>query len=855
MLPFAVLYWLVPFWSDLTIGNDYIVYGIQAQIDLNHSLAHDSFPLYGPGFSGGHSTAAMTLAQLYHPISHLARLVPGYWDGQAIEIYTTIKLLSLGIAHIALFFAFRVYGANSALAFLVTGLVIYNMKMLDHFRYGAALEAYTAMIILASCVLVFYARRDKLAPKLGIIVSSYLLVSSGHPQMAYLAFLSIGVLMLFLPSIYALFVEQRNELLIREGSSRLCFAGILIIIGIALALPYISTFVFEFMSLNSARTNNDYAWSLGYGDTWGGVLRNFYMPLQADVGTGFGGSALWLLVFLVPFVRIFGLTPDRIIWCMYALILFILVVCMGDASPLYKLVWGFLPLADNFRLPGRYATLMLLPTAFLLFWLLKSASKSTFKLTSNSRVSALTMLSLLTGCLLALLFFSVNSLLPASSVWHAQNILNLPISVHSDVLFYYLFFVCCLVLVSMIASRFSESRVLTLSLYALACVNLSQTAFVLQQATWITETPASKTLMQLDAEKRQSINLEAIAGYGLTPISVDEQMELSILEPRLALFYRNFTMVLNRTEAKELIRAGRDVDAAIVLSDQPKTYIDSGGDKVDTISLIFSSYNRLDFEVEAQQEGLLVTNIPFRNNWQVFIDGNEEKVLEANGYAVSVLVPKGRHNIELRYRSYALNWSLLISSLILIIVLVSFARNQSTPAKIVLAGVLLFFCSLSVWLFNSLYTGSSFNTHYVWSSDDFPTHGNLAYARQTSAMNLANSQMPFYYYPGKAVDGDREGKGYASAAAPNARSWKVDLGGRETMSTIEIYGIDLYAYPLSLWVSDYPSKNFQLVAKLTQPAKQLSLDVSGLQGRYLALSAKGSGRLHFTEFEVYGEEK
>ena len=115
--------------------------------------------------------------------------------------------------------------------------------------------------------------------------------------------------------------------------------------------------------------------------------------------------------------------------------------------------------------------------------------------------------------------------------------------------------------------------------------------------------------------------------------------------------------------------------------------------------------------------------------------------------------------------------------------------------------------------------------------------------------------MPFNYYPGKAVDGDREGTGYASAAAPNARSWKVDLGNRETMSTIEIYGIDLNAYPLSLWVSDYPNKNFQRVVKLTQPARQLSLDVSGLQGRYLALIAKGSGRLHFTEFEVYGEEK
>lgn len=87
LLPFLVFYWQAPFLADKTIGNDYVAFPIQQQMELQFSLEHGTFPLYVPGFAGGHSSAALTLGQMYHPISHLASIMPGYWDGYAAWLF------------------------------------------------------------------------------------------------------------------------------------------------------------------------------------------------------------------------------------------------------------------------------------------------------------------------------------------------------------------------------------------------------------------------------------------------------------------------------------------------------------------------------------------------------------------------------------------------------------------------------------------------------------------------------------------------------------------------------------------------------------------------------------------------
>ncbi len=98
-LPFAVLWWLVPFVGSRTLGADYPVFGIQTQMELLFSLHHGAWLLFVPGFAGGQSAVTLSLGQLHHPRAHLAALGPGYWDGHALSWNTFWRLLSLGAAH------------------------------------------------------------------------------------------------------------------------------------------------------------------------------------------------------------------------------------------------------------------------------------------------------------------------------------------------------------------------------------------------------------------------------------------------------------------------------------------------------------------------------------------------------------------------------------------------------------------------------------------------------------------------------------------------------------------------------------------------------------------------------------
>ena len=64
ILPFAFMFWLCPFISPWTLGNDYAMFPIQHQLELMFSIKNGSFPLFVPGFSGGQSSSALRVSQI-----------------------------------------------------------------------------------------------------------------------------------------------------------------------------------------------------------------------------------------------------------------------------------------------------------------------------------------------------------------------------------------------------------------------------------------------------------------------------------------------------------------------------------------------------------------------------------------------------------------------------------------------------------------------------------------------------------------------------------------------------------------------------------------------------------------------
>ena len=206
-LPFVVFLHVLPFVSDTTLGSDYPRYSVPQQQLLQFSLANGSFPLYLPGFAGGLPAVAATQGQLFHPIAHVAALLPGYWDGRAHDIYTVLNLLSLGFAQWAAYRLLRELALDRTLAFVVSFVTVFNLRMLGLFDYGASLQSWVGTILLG----VALGRVVLHGPGYGrfacVAGATYLLLCSGHPQMAYLGFggaiLALGCMAMLVPLLAA----------------------------------------------------------------------------------------------------------------------------------------------------------------------------------------------------------------------------------------------------------------------------------------------------------------------------------------------------------------------------------------------------------------------------------------------------------------------------------------------------------------------------------------------------------------------------------------------------------------------------------------------------------------------------
>ena len=374
LLPFGVFFWLTPFLGDLTLGNDYGLYSIEQQLETQYSLRHGSFPLYAPGFAGGQSASALTLGQIFHPLPHIAARLPGYWLGQALEWSTFLRLVMLGVAHLGVYLLLLRAGLSRLASFILSVSAVYNLRMLDMFRYGASLENYTGLLYLATAAGWYWLRPRGAVGPACMILATWLLVCGGHPQIMYLGLLGAGVLALVLP--FALGSPGPGDGTGRPGlAGYYARVGSSVGAGLLLSSGYLLGFANDFMKDNLMRVERGYSWSLGYGDSWGGTLNSFFAPLHADVHGAFGSSPLILFAMLAPPLLAFGRSGRRggvgsggpssgIGLVLWALALLVLLCGLGEQTPVHHLFWKYVPFAGSFRVPGRIH--LLLPLLFLL---------------------------------------------------------------------------------------------------------------------------------------------------------------------------------------------------------------------------------------------------------------------------------------------------------------------------------------------------------------------------------------------------------------------------------------------------------------------------------------------------------
>jgi len=567
ILPAFFFAWMLPFASDQTLGNDYPRFSILHQLELMLSLKTGSFPLYAPGFAGGQSASTLTLGQIYHPISHVAALLPGYWSGKALEWNTVLRLISLGVAHLGLFAFLRRINLSPLMAFIISMVTVYNLRMLDLFRYGAALESWTGHLFLYAALGLYCLEPTKIKGPIFIIGATYWLVCSGHPQMMYYGLIGAGFFSLVIP--YYL-----NEMLPdREASFRNVFSfwlnsSLYFALGILLASAYIVPYYFDFVLSNVERFAREYAWADTYRDTFMGTLNNFFYPLRSDVMGAFGGSSLFFAAALIPLIKLFRIKIPSIIWIVWGLFLLVFLHMQGGRTAIHFLVWKFMPLASSMRIAGRISMIIPVLMMLLLGWIVAFKPLDGEHNQADNRLNPRLILALLALCL-----FFAYSLIPdritsEAAIFSARSINTIPSWIESVI-----FWAAIGTLISLALHGYITKKRLYTEFLLCFCACI-QIVGLLPYGTWVEVKKDTPDLARMHLGKQNSLSYQLqLPGSGLATKVVIKQAQKSFLEPFLGKLYENYLFADNNEQAYEFMELYRTPNLVVV--EGPKIKIET----------------------------------------------------------------------------------------------------------------------------------------------------------------------------------------------------------------------------------------------------------------------------------------
>ncbi len=880
-----------PFLSNVTIAGDYLRFPINNQMELLFSLKTGSFPLYVPGFASGHSSSALTLGQLFQPFSHIASIMPGYWDGKAIEWNTLLKLLSLGFTQLALFAFLRKIRLKTLFSFLLSLIAVYNLRLVDLFRYGASLEAYTGNLLLCSAIGWYYINPTKLLGPLCMIGATYLLICSGHPQMMYYGLVGAGLFVFVAPFLLSTMLPEK-EINFYNTLRFWLKVGCCLSLGIMLSSIYILPFYFDFITTNVDRVNQSYTWADRNLDTFIGSLNNFFLPLRSGANSAFGGSPLIIIPAILPVLRFFKVKIPRPVWIVWGLLILIFLFTQGSRTPIHKLVWQYMPFMSSVRVPGRISMIMPFFMMILLAWVIKvdSLSRHPKRLYAFLKPSAI-------------LAFIAAFLIISSYLFESSSFLKLfypDYPYHSrNVSFFWvelsliIFGVASLLALAFYRSRDDSTKLLGICLIVATILHMG---IVLKYgaAHWIKHKYDSQTFMEMQIQKKDRLDYRYNSGVGLHSLIVKKQLKQSFVEPFLGKIFTQVIPVNSQDEAyikmkqerlpQQVFIEGYDLEKAKKITEGAKHM------KEGIVKLVYSSFNRLQFHVSSEYTAIFGLSYPYTGNWHAWVNGKSAHVYRVNGAAHAVEIPEGESSIEFRYWSNACFWGMVISC-ITFAVIGLFVCYRALKGLTKIVGVILVFiigaCGFMLW-YDSLYTGDNLETQYFWTYAPKLKTPNLAYGKK-NWLSSSTAALPWKYqhvddelYIVRLVDGDRSPEsGFITTLSVNP-AWFIDLHRIERIKKIVFYESGLnpavpsgplnitpyrhhfarsshrslfYTRPLEIAFSDNGSE-WRTVGSAVSPVKHdgpLTISFDKLQtARYIKIMALGKTKLSFDEVEVYG---
>lgn len=849
ILPFLLFYWQMPFASNSIIGQDFRDSILQHQ-EILFSIKTGSFPLYNPGYQLGQSSIVLTWSQVFHPISHLSSIMPGYWNGKAFQWYVFYNLLSLGLTQLVLFVFLRNLQLNMVFSFLISLITVYNLRMLDLFRYGASLQAYTGHLLLCAAIGWNFIRPSKIFGPLSIITATYLLVVSGHPQFMYYGLLADGLFMLIGPFFISnLFSQSIN---IKEAIKFWLKTGFFILLGILLASVYIFPFLFDFYPTNIGRADTSQT-SIAASISSLEILNNLFLPFYSDVNQQFGGSSLIIVGILTPFLLFFKIKLARFVWFIWGILIFVFLFMLGDTTPVYNFVWKNFPFMSTFRHQGKFSTMLPILFMMLLVWTVKIKQYPLgFKGLFN-KIPPYSILALISALIIPLYLFlymllqhyiGINfdgSIHPASFNNISKKTIILTILI-GEVSLIGLFFY---------GINRKASRVIGV---LLLLTTIIQVGILLRYGTFILPVKDSKTFEQIKAQKKKRLDYRTNHIDGLTHYSVITQLDHSFIEPYFGKIYFQIIPVVDHIDAydrmmkerlpQQLFIEGYSSGKAKAITENTK------GREGGTVELIYSSFNRMQFRAVSNSPAFFGFSYPYMDQWRAWVNNKNVHIYKANGMAQAVEIPEGESIVEFRYWSDAYLWGIIVSLVTFAAISFFICLNALNGLPRYISMFLLFIMSVGgffLW-YNSLYSGENFETEYNWTYTPVLKTPNFAYGKKTLGYNPPFGML--YLHSSKAVDGYNK-PGFGLILHPHHEPLIIDLYKKREIKKIILYG-ELKTLPeISL------SEDNVQWQKVTPVASGVPLRIifeKPQVARFVKVKASKS-ELVIDELEIYGTDK
>lgn len=118
---------------------------------------------------------------------------------------------------------------------------------------------------------------------------------------------------------------------------------------------------------------------------------------------------------------------------------------------------------------------------------------------------------------------------------------------------------------------------------------------------------------------------------------------------------------------------------AVMLDQEPQHKIHQQEIDVDnTIQVITISPNRVQIQVQTDNEGYLVLSDTFYPGWQALVNGNKTEILRANDIMRAVVVPAGESVVEFSFRPLSFKFGLGISAATVFFLFGFFIRKRKT---------------------------------------------------------------------------------------------------------------------------------------------------------------------------------